>query len=255
MLVDVILLSRDLSPPRPDIWEGLRSQGGVNLVIHRQVGAPRPGDRNRWETIARARNEARAVGSRPWVMFLDDDVVLGPDMRGTPGRGAAAEARVRRARRRQRGGDEPAGRIVGSPVSRRDGRRDVPPRGAGRAYLPVGWARSANAFAAARICARRDGRSAIYREPRPGIGPRAPIRPASPRPEPRADVTQSPTRSGQSDVDGRSHPRGLRSTRPQPVSHAVPDHASRRRATTSLSGRSHTACIPANGSGWRRSPA
>ena len=83
MHVDLILLSRDLSPPRPDVWEGIRSQSGVNLVIHRQVGAARPGDRNRWETIARVRNEARTLGSSPWVMYLDDDVVLGPGSLGS----------------------------------------------------------------------------------------------------------------------------------------------------------------------------
>ena len=41
-------------------------------------GTPRPEDPNRYETIARARNRAKTLGTSPWVMFLDDDVVLGP---------------------------------------------------------------------------------------------------------------------------------------------------------------------------------
>jgi hypothetical protein len=34
-------------------------------------------DANRWATIARARNAAKRLGPAPWVMYLDDDVVLG----------------------------------------------------------------------------------------------------------------------------------------------------------------------------------
>jgi hypothetical protein len=78
MDVDLILLSRDLSPPRPDVWRGVGIQDGVRLRVHRVAGTPRPGDSNRWETIARARNGARGLGTAPWVMYLDDDVVLGP---------------------------------------------------------------------------------------------------------------------------------------------------------------------------------
>jgi hypothetical protein len=79
MDVDLILLSRDLSAVRPDVWEGIKSQRGVRLFIHRVTGPPRPDDPNRWETIARARNEARTIGETPWVMLLDDDVVLALD--------------------------------------------------------------------------------------------------------------------------------------------------------------------------------
>jgi hypothetical protein len=78
MEVDLIFLSRDLSPPRPDVWRGIELQRGVALCIHRVVGTPRPEDSNRWETIARARNQGKLLGSAPWVMYLDDDVVLGP---------------------------------------------------------------------------------------------------------------------------------------------------------------------------------
>ncbi|MGC8640494.1 MAG: glycosyltransferase family 2 protein [Isosphaeraceae bacterium] len=79
MQVDLILLSRDLAAPRPDVWQGIQSQRGVQPRMHRVAGPPRPGDTNRWETIARARNEMRTVGTAQLVMFLDDDVVLGPD--------------------------------------------------------------------------------------------------------------------------------------------------------------------------------
>ena len=79
MYVDLILLSRDLSIPRRDVWDGIMAQTGVVLRVHRVTGPPRPGDVNRHETIARARNQARNVGDAPWVMLLDDDVVLAPD--------------------------------------------------------------------------------------------------------------------------------------------------------------------------------
>lgn len=79
MHVDLILLSRDDSPPRLDVWRGIESQSGVHLVVHRVIGSPRPDDPNRWETIARARNQAKSVGASPLVMLLDDDVVLAPD--------------------------------------------------------------------------------------------------------------------------------------------------------------------------------
>jgi hypothetical protein len=77
--VDLVLFSRDPGPPRDDVWQGVESQTGVGLHVHRVFGVPRPGDPNRWETIARARNEGKSRGSSPWVLFLDDDVVLAPD--------------------------------------------------------------------------------------------------------------------------------------------------------------------------------
>jgi Glycosyl transferase family 2 len=77
--VDLVLLSRDLGPPRDDVRRGIESQAGVRLRVHRVTGQALPGDPNRWETIARARNEAKARGTNPWVVFLDDDVVLAPD--------------------------------------------------------------------------------------------------------------------------------------------------------------------------------
>jgi hypothetical protein len=78
MEVDLILLSRDLSPPRADVSRGIQLQGEVDLRIHRLEGTSRLEDPNRYETIARARNQAKTLGTSPWVMFLDDDVVLGP---------------------------------------------------------------------------------------------------------------------------------------------------------------------------------
>ena len=79
MDVDLVLLSRDLGPPRDDVRRAIDAQAGVRLRVHRVAGPARPGDANRWETIARARNEAKRRGSTPWVMFVDDDVVLAPD--------------------------------------------------------------------------------------------------------------------------------------------------------------------------------
>ena len=78
MDIDLILLSRDLSAPRWDVGRGIETQDGMRFQIHRVIGAPRPDDPNRWETIARARNEGKGLGRTPFVMYLDDDVVLGP---------------------------------------------------------------------------------------------------------------------------------------------------------------------------------
>jgi hypothetical protein len=78
--IDLILISRDRSPPAPAVREAIESQAQAGLIlrVHRVIGEPRPTDPNRWATIARARNEGRALGSAPWVLYLDDDVVLGP---------------------------------------------------------------------------------------------------------------------------------------------------------------------------------
>jgi hypothetical protein len=76
--IDLLFLSRDLSPLRPDVWEGIQAQEGVTIRLIRITGPPAPGDRSRFETIARARNAGKRQGSAPLVMLLDDDVVLGP---------------------------------------------------------------------------------------------------------------------------------------------------------------------------------
>jgi hypothetical protein len=76
--VDLVLISRDRTPPHRAVLEGIEGQRGVTLRVHRVIGSRRPGDPNRWATIARARNAGKGLGTAPWVMFLDDDVVLGP---------------------------------------------------------------------------------------------------------------------------------------------------------------------------------
>ncbi|QEH33513.1 hypothetical protein OJF2_20150 [Aquisphaera giovannonii] len=78
MDIDLIVLSRDLSPLREDVRAGIAAQRGVTLTVHRCAGTRHPDDPHRRATIARARNEMKRFGSRPLVMFLDDDVVLGP---------------------------------------------------------------------------------------------------------------------------------------------------------------------------------
>jgi hypothetical protein len=76
--VDVLIVSRDAGPLRPDVQSGIEQQRGVRVKIHRVTAAPRADDPHRWETIARGRNQARRLGTAPWAMFLDDDVVLEP---------------------------------------------------------------------------------------------------------------------------------------------------------------------------------
>ena len=70
-----------LSPLRQDVLRGIERQEQVELKIHRVIGAPRPDDRCRLDTIVRARNEGRKLGSSHWVMYLDDDVVMAPRLR------------------------------------------------------------------------------------------------------------------------------------------------------------------------------
>jgi hypothetical protein len=74
--VDLILLSRSAGPLNPAVEQGLRNQRGIQLVVHRVVGQPQSSDRCRYETIARARNEGKSCGREPWLLFVDDDVVL-----------------------------------------------------------------------------------------------------------------------------------------------------------------------------------
>jgi hypothetical protein len=78
--VDIIILTRDEAPPRPAVAHGIERQGGpgLGLRIIRVVGTRRADDRDRRVAIARARNEGRARAIAPWVMFVDDDVILEP---------------------------------------------------------------------------------------------------------------------------------------------------------------------------------
>jgi hypothetical protein len=48
MDVDLILLSRDLSPLREDVRYGIESQVGVRLQLQRITGEPCADDGNRW---------------------------------------------------------------------------------------------------------------------------------------------------------------------------------------------------------------
>ena len=76
--VDIVLLTRDASPIPADVQAAIEAQIWVIPHLHRVIGASREGDAHRWETIARARNEGKKLGRSPWLMFVDDDVVLGP---------------------------------------------------------------------------------------------------------------------------------------------------------------------------------
>ncbi len=91
LCIDVIVLTRESSPLAREVALGLRIQSGVDLRVHRHVGERLETDRTRWEAIARARNQAKSLGAPPFVMFLDDDVALGPGAVQ-----ALAEALIRR---------------------------------------------------------------------------------------------------------------------------------------------------------------
>ena len=75
--VDLVILAPSAAPLRAEVAAAIARQVGMKFNAHRVIAAPRPEDSNRWATIARGRNEARRLGSSPYVMFLDDDVVLG----------------------------------------------------------------------------------------------------------------------------------------------------------------------------------
>ncbi|MHC4177714.1 MAG: glycosyltransferase family 2 protein [Planctomycetota bacterium] len=74
--VDVVILSRGDGPLPAEVERGLAGQAGVRLHVYHVSGDPRPDDPCRWESIARGRNLGKRLGSSPWLMFLDDDVVL-----------------------------------------------------------------------------------------------------------------------------------------------------------------------------------
>lgn len=77
--VDVIVVSRSAKPLRDEVEQGLRNQSGVDITVHRILGDVRPQENCRFQTIARARNEGTSQGTAPWLMYVDDDVVLAPD--------------------------------------------------------------------------------------------------------------------------------------------------------------------------------
>jgi len=76
---DVVLLHRPSDVPKREVINAIEGQLGVHVRIHTHIGHPVPADFNRWFTIARARNEMKLYGNEPWVMFVDDDVVLADD--------------------------------------------------------------------------------------------------------------------------------------------------------------------------------
>src|SRR4051812_9996265 len=76
--IEAIVLSRDGGPLGAGVLAGLESQAEVSLTLHVVDGTRRPDEKNRLETIPRARNQGSRLGSAPWVLFLDDDVVLAP---------------------------------------------------------------------------------------------------------------------------------------------------------------------------------
>jgi hypothetical protein len=74
--VDLVVLSRDDSPLHDDVRRGIESQVGVRLVVHRVFGKRHIDELNSLPAIVRARNDGKRCGKSPWLMFLDDDVVL-----------------------------------------------------------------------------------------------------------------------------------------------------------------------------------
>lgn len=78
-VIDLAILTRTADDLHPQVAAAIQAQQHVQLRIHRIVGTPRPSDRSRIETIVRARNEAARRAQGEWLMFLDDDVVLGHD--------------------------------------------------------------------------------------------------------------------------------------------------------------------------------
>jgi hypothetical protein len=77
--IDLVLLTRDESALNPQVAQGIESQRGVRVTVHRIVGEQSTAGERRWSVIARARNEGKRRGVNPWLFFLDDDVVLDPD--------------------------------------------------------------------------------------------------------------------------------------------------------------------------------
>lgn len=77
--IDVAILTADRGPVNSAVVDALNQQVAVKLRVHRVIGEPQPNDRSRREVICRARNEALDRIQGRWLMFVDDDVVLGPD--------------------------------------------------------------------------------------------------------------------------------------------------------------------------------
>ena len=138
MNIDLLLLSRDLSPPRPDVWNGILAQEGVTLRVIRVTGPACPGDRSRFETIARARNAGKRLASSPLVMLLDDDVVLGPRCVARLAEGLISRPEFAALAADSAGEMNDGLGPLGLPSACRHGRGPVPSRATRGAHLPLG---------------------------------------------------------------------------------------------------------------------
>lgn len=140
--VDVIVLTRDGAPPAAPVRAAITGQASPALRVHLHVisGSPSPDDPHRFATIARARNVGRRTGAAPWLMFVDDDVVLGrgciarlvAGLRARPGHAAlAADCLGQAPPGHDDGAPAPAAPHVGLGATLF--RRDV------LAFLPLRW--------------------------------------------------------------------------------------------------------------------
>lgn len=77
-MVDVVTPVAPGGEVRTPVTDSLTRQGHVDLRCHVVEGPEPIAGEHRSSTIARARNRMRRVGSAPYVMFLDSDVVLPP---------------------------------------------------------------------------------------------------------------------------------------------------------------------------------
>jgi len=73
--VDVLTVLAPGECMRPEALAALSDQGAVHLR-HHQEWEPRRAGENRYQAIARARNQIKQWGQSPYLLFLDRDVVL-----------------------------------------------------------------------------------------------------------------------------------------------------------------------------------
>lgn len=73
-VVDIIILTRGLEPLPSDLLRAVRQQRGIVPRIYRVWGRAAAGE-PRLDAIVRARNLGKSLGTSPWIMFLDDDVI------------------------------------------------------------------------------------------------------------------------------------------------------------------------------------
>jgi hypothetical protein len=75
--VDVMTVLAPGQTMAPDARDALQRQGDLLLTHYRLRDARRWGE-GKTESIARARNEMKLLGSSPYLMFVDSDVALPP---------------------------------------------------------------------------------------------------------------------------------------------------------------------------------